>query len=131
MKKRSERKICFIVALLLCGFAATLRAQKPVFKTHGAISEKFEWSRPKLISTAFSSSVFQNNSGERPIITSKPFYINPLASPIPADYYTRSLGFFCKKEWEFEKKVHIPLRVRLGSLDYCNYLEGKNNSFLQ
>ncbi|MEP6951894.1 MAG: hypothetical protein ABI863_21575 [Ginsengibacter sp.] len=44
---------------------------------------------------------------------------------VPADFYTCNIGFFCKKELLIEKTTKIPLRFRLGSLQQCNYYEGK------
>jgi hypothetical protein len=44
---------------------------------------------------------------------------------ISQNYYTQHFGFFCKKELALEKATKIPLRFRLGSLQHCNYLEGK------
>ena len=44
----------------------------------------------------------------------------------PANLYYIQSGFFCKREWEFEKATHIPFRFRLGSLAECNAMEGKN-----
>ncbi len=56
-------------------------------------------------------------------------YTNQLACHIlRADYYTRNFGFFCKKELQFEKATKIPLRFRLGSLQYNDYLEQKPNA---
>jgi len=49
-------------------------------------------------------------------------------SLISADHYTKHFGFFCKKELQFEKASKIPLRFRLGSLQYNDYLEKKPNA---
>jgi hypothetical protein len=49
-------------------------------------------------------------------------------SLIKADYYVKNFGFFCKKELQLEKATRLPLRFRLGSLQQCDWLEGKPNS---
>lgn len=46
----------------------------------------------------------------------------PLA---PNDYYQKHFGFFCRKEWKFEQRTQVPVKVRLGSYQEAQRLEGK------
>ncbi len=49
----------------------------------------------------------------------------PLLNPA---YYAQHLGFFCKKELQIEKRIKIPFKFRLGSVQYCDWMEGKPNA---
>jgi hypothetical protein len=44
---------------------------------------------------------------------------------IPADFSTCRYGFFCMEELKIEKTTGLSIRFRLGSLEQCNYYEGK------
>lgn len=53
---------------------------------------------------------------------------NPLLvypAPVPANLAAQRLPFFCDKEYKLEKLTKIPFRFRLGSVDYCDKMEGK------
>ena len=88
---------------------------------------------PKKFTEITISSSFHKSNNKKPQvetnITKPVFLIKPVScSVISADFYTQNFGFFCKKELQFEKATKIPLRFRLGTLQYNDYLEQKPNA---
>ena len=78
--------------------------------------------------TYFHSKVIKNPVQK--IINPNPgVHLNPVSfSVINANYYTQNFGFFCKKELQFEKATKVPFKFRLGSVQYCDWMEGKKSA---
>lgn len=61
-------------------------------------------------------------------LTTYPSLSGGIFNSLQKNHFTQNLSFFCRKEWQFEKATSVPLRIRLGSLEYTNYLEQKPNA---
>jgi len=44
---------------------------------------------------------------------------------VPGNFYAKQLPFFCSKELQVQKTVGFPIKFRIGSVEYCDRLEGK------
>ena len=63
---------------------------------------------------------FKATNENKPIISTTPI--------ISSNFYTQNFGFFCKKELQLEKITKIPFKFRLGSVQQCDWMEGKANA---
>lgn len=45
---------------------------------------------------------------------------------LPGNFYAKQLPFFCNKELQVQKTIGFPVKFRLGSVEYCDRLEGKH-----
>jgi len=121
-----KRKISFIVAVFLTVFVTVAEAQKNISFSQKnnlkiELNSKLELNKPNFFLFAvrplFSDNTFVNQRISYAEMSK--------SAKLNGDYYVQHLGFFCTKEYKFEKATHIPLKFRVGSLEYCNYLEGK------
>lgn len=79
------------------------------------------------VTKAFTAQAFAPKSFSN-IVTLNPS--QNFLSLIQPDFFLHNESFFCRQERKFETATKLPLRFRMGSLQYCNWLEGKPNALM-
>jgi hypothetical protein len=114
--ERPMKSLIFtFLALLLM-----LRAESQTERIDFQYNTFFKWGvRPDRLSIAKAES----RSGGA---ISQEKYLS-LSTPLrlPPDWYARQMAWTCQREWQWEKTTRLPLRLRLGSKEQVDWLEGK------
>jgi hypothetical protein len=102
----------FVAGRAFCQNATIINAQHSALKFYktAALKPSVTIKTPAISNTA--------------LLFFSPSYLKPTV--LASDYYSSHLGFFCKKEIQLEKIISIPFKFRLGSVQQCDWLEGKN-----
>jgi hypothetical protein len=124
------KRFTFFLVVLLLMFQGEIYGQpnpalNPIPKMKMVEKNEFKdcWSAPKLhplLQKLLMQTCVDTISAKQPA-----FF---LLKPLPASYYSNHLGFFCQKELQLDKVAPLPIRFRLGSLDYVNWMEQKPNA---
>jgi hypothetical protein len=80
---------------------------------------------PHLLLTSFN-----NNPGKNLFsLSHSSDYMQSVQTYLPSNFYVTGLGFFCKQEIKLEKITKVPFRFRLGSVEECDHMEGKDRKY--
>ena len=101
-------KICSVFLLLFLGFNVVKGQNKlsvaPLYPLQKKMTKAIAFVKPA------------------PVVVFTPTVAPPLS---PHEYYDQCFGYFCKREWNFEQRTKIPLKLRLGTYQEAQRIEGK------
>ena len=131
----AERFFYLVVVLIFlsCGeFFGQSNPVEKIFKKStpfyfGKYTSDF-WQNNVKLSDSSKAGTINSVTCNSSILPLKPNSNILLLNALQQNYPQQRLSFFCRKEWKFEKATSIPLRIRLGSLEYTDYLEQKPNA---
>ncbi len=123
-------KFLFFCMIFVGNFALAQKKEPKI-----TLGKDFYRFKPVLLKTSKANTglYFTNINTIKPVVaatTNKSFInLNPGSySLLNPGFYTQNFGFFCKKELQFEKITKIPFKFRLGSVQHCDWMEGKPNA---
>jgi hypothetical protein len=129
----SQRNFFYVVVLIFLFNGEILAQEKnvekiPEFPVNYSFSTGFSLAgsySSYLIKVAKKEPEYPVKQLTSPFRTGRPF--SPVMV-VTGNFYMQHLSFFCRKELQIEKATSIPLRFRLGSIQYTDYLEQKPNA---
>lgn len=84
----------------------------------------------KIIATILISfGLFQNTKDTTAPVFNK-YNMNNDVFKLPSNYYSTKTGFFCNTERFIQKQTKVAVKIRLGSVEQTQKLEGYNLSTL-
>ncbi len=114
-------KILFLFLFLTLTFHSELKAQPPLTLFFAPPNPMASWQPPASLQKNNTPLFLLQNSPPSP-------YSIPGLNPSPYTPYriqTEKWPLFCRLEWQWEKKTSLPWKLRLGSTEYVDWLEGK------
>lgn len=84
----------------------------------------------KIIVTIFLSFGLYPNTKDTTAPVFNKYNMNNDVFKLPSNYYTTKTGFFCNTERFIQKQTKVAVKIRLGSVEQTQKLEGYNLSTL-
>ena len=114
--------------ILLIAFALTFLAHSATAQTVGLSLDKLKTARkfsgtPPQYSTVFLQKKALKSVDNQSISDKKPSVV---PSVIPCVFSVEALPFFCKIEYKMGFNQKLPIKFRLGDVQYVDQLEGKH-----